>query len=150
MQQFKNNAEYYYQIARGIDTREVKPNRKRRSFGTETTFSEDISDEREIKIRLLALVEKLGRLLEAKSTLAYTLTLKFKFSNFKQITRSITLREPIDFQSGTLIDGLVHSLLDQAELNGRPVRLLGANCSNLFQLNEADSKLIVEQLRLID
>lgn len=140
---FGRSANYYYQIARAIDTRSVKSSRTRKSIGTETTFSEDLSDQNEIEIRLLALAQRVGTALDAKSLLAFTLTLKFKFSNFKQITRSYTSKTPIKFSSKETLVPLIKYLVEQADLNRRSVRLLGVTCSKLVaraKLNErADS-----------
>ena len=133
---FKSSATYYYQIARGIDTRSVKVTRKRKSIGTETTFSDDITDETEIRSQLLRLAEKVAESLLKKSCCARTITLKFKFSDFKQITRSHTSTQVLDLVSPEQLRQLINHLVKQAALEGRAVRLLGVSCSNLENLCE--------------
>jgi DNA polymerase-4 len=150
--QFKNSAEYYYRIARGIDLREVKVGRKRRSFGSERTFSKDISDIEEIENKLITLTQDLSANMKARSFGAHTITLKFKFFNFKQITRSQTLKEPINLDSQEHLQQLVKKLLNQAELKGRAVRLLGVSFSNLFPIDAGDRGTgeSFQQLSLLD
>ena len=80
----------YYDFARGIDTRPVEAVRIRKSVGCEHTLEKDISKRSSVIIELYhAAVELVGRL-EHANFRGNTLTLKIKFHDFSQITRSMT------------------------------------------------------------
>jgi len=131
LKHFKSSAKYYYQIARGIDTRRVQTGRKRKSIGAETTYANDISDEKEIELKLFDIAKKVAETLAKKELSAKTLTLKIKFSNFRQITRSYTSKTSINFSSDSALVSVIKLLVSRAELNGNSVRLLGVSCSKL-------------------
>lgn len=81
---------YFYWIARGIDERPVNPNRIRKSIGAENTFSSDLTDFEELSIELYPLAEKVWQAAQKYDAHGKTTTLKVKFSDFHQITRSRT------------------------------------------------------------
>lgn len=141
---FKQSADYYYQIARGIDLRPVKSRRTRKSIGTETTYLWDISDRDEIEAQLYELARKVGESLKQRSFRARTIVLKYKFSDFKQITRSFTARKPVDFDNDTELKKIILNLTDQAELSGRSVRLLGVSCSKLSDYREEEKEIATQ------
>jgi DNA polymerase-4 len=120
---------YYYDIARAVDHRPVKPGRARKSIGSETTLVEDMAD----VSAMLAILEKQARnvieLLQGKSLEARTLTVKVKYNNFQQVTRSLSLDEP--FQRYDEIRSLLPDLLGRTEAGVRRVRLLGVSVSGL-------------------
>lgn len=130
---FGKNGLYYYNIARGIDNREVNPNRIRKSVSTENTFLVDIRDKEQLKQRLEEAVLDLHRRLQRTKFKGRTLSLKIKYSNFEQITRSRTvLHEIIEYDE---IHDLSLVLLKQVNL-AESVRLLGLGVSNQIKLNE--------------
>mgnify|MGYP002397942177 CR=1 FL=1 len=126
---FGNSGPYFYNIARGIDHRPVVPNRVRKSIGKETTLNEDCSDKGEMMLILARLAEKVAALLQARSTSGLTLTLKIKYDDFQNVTRSHTQSEPIEQPEVML--ALAAELLKKTEAGARPVRLLGLTVSNL-------------------
>lgn len=119
---------YYYHIARGIDYRPVNPNRIRKSVGTEHTFSEDIVKKENILRDLDCTAQELWERMKRNNSYGRTLTLKVKYSDFEQITRSKTILREI--HSLELICQLARELLDQVELK-KSVRLIGLTVSNL-------------------
>ncbi|MCU4154698.1 DNA polymerase IV [Carboxylicivirga sp. A043] len=123
---FGKAGQYFYDIARGIDERPVRPHRERKSVGIENTFSKDLVDEQQIKLEIERLKAGLVKRLAKSGKQGKTLTLKVKFDNFEQITRSKTLQEPIDQK---LLSELAVELIREAPLN-RPIRLLGLTISN--------------------
>lgn len=130
---FGKNGVYYYNIARGVDHREVNPNRVRKSVSTENTFSNDIRTKEELKKQLEELTLDLHRRLQKSKFKGRTVSLKIKYSNFEQITRSRTvLHEIVDYKE---ILELSNSLLSQLEL-ADSVRLLGIGISNQIKPNE--------------
>ncbi|TGQ03453.1 DNA polymerase IV, partial [Mesorhizobium sp. M4B.F.Ca.ET.215.01.1.1] len=87
---------WYYQIARGIDERAVDPDRPRKSIGAEDTFAADIIALDASLAELKPLVAKVWGYCEGKGIRGRTVTLKIKFADFQQITRSRTVAVPIE------------------------------------------------------
>lgn len=131
---FGNSAEYYYDISRGIDDRPVVTERVRKSLGAETTFQEDLSDRQEILSQLMMLVHEVLQSLKGKELLAYTLTIKVKYSDFTQITRSYTSENIISVAEKVVY--IIPVLLAKTEVEFRSVRLLGVSFSNLISIEE--------------
>lgn len=126
--QFGKSGRFYYQIARAQDNRLVEPNRVLKSVGAETTFEEDL-DEVEAMIRALeSIAAQVKKRLDSKRTSGRTLTLKVKFDNYEQITRSRTVSDLITETEAIL--SLARSLLPITEIEHRKVRLLGISISN--------------------
>jgi DNA polymerase-4 len=136
---------YYYGIVRGEDERPVHNNRLRKSIGAETTFSDDLIDTHEMLERLHKLAEKVVSIMQAKKMAAKTITLKVKFDNFEQVTRSHS--EVLGFQNLDNLLGRLPQLLEKTDAGERKVRLLGVSVSNLFELN--NEAVSPEQIRLI-
>ncbi|WP_092222045.1 DNA polymerase IV [Desulforhopalus singaporensis] len=126
---FGKAGSFFYDIARGKDTRRVEPSRQRKSLGSETTLSSDTSDLSEISTILGDLSEKLVRAMDTKHTCGCTLTLKVRYDNFETITRSVTVPRPI--QGRDEIDHLLPRLLHATQAGTRKVRLLGLTLSKL-------------------
>lgn len=135
-----NSAAYYFDIARGIDHRPVSNKRIRKSLGSETTFQNDISDINEMLQQLFTLLDEvLARLLQ-RELLAYTLTLKVKYADFTQVTRSHTDDSIISVREKAMT--LIPALLDKTEAGTKSVRLLGISFSNLLNnKNYSDNQL---------
>ncbi len=99
---FGKSGGWYYRISRGIDERPVQPNRERKSVGAEDTFMTDIFDLDAARAELVPLAEKVWRHCQAKQITGRTVTLKVKFADFQQISRSRTSPQPWDTPSHTL------------------------------------------------
>lgn len=135
---FGKAGNYFYHVARGEDKRPVNPNRIRKSIGAENTFSEDIEDKEEMKERLVPIMEACWRRYQNANAQAFTVTVKVKYADFQQITRSKTLSTSItSFDS---LQELVFDIIDQEELT-KSVRLLGCTLSNFAQEEEAIHQL---------
>jgi DNA polymerase IV len=119
-------------LAAGIDRSPVCPHGPAKSVGSEETFSSDIADKNVLKTILLKQSEDVGRQLRIKKLKAKTVTLKIKHSDFTQITRSITLDEPV--QSAQFLRAAAAKLLDDYPLKKR-VRLIGVSASALLPDN---------------
>jgi DNA polymerase-4 len=128
-QQFGKVGRHFFRIVRGIDERPVQPDRERKSVGIETTFRHDLSDEVEMVAALRSLTEKICARLERLETAAMTVTLKIKYLDFVQVTRSKTT--PHYQRDVEQIYPIVDYLLHHPEGPTRPVRLLGVYLSNL-------------------
>jgi DNA polymerase-4 len=118
---------YYYWISRGVDNREVRANRIRKSVGAENTFSSDLTDFEAMRSELQPLIDKVWRHCEDKGTRGRTVTLKVKFADFELITRSRTISKPIDNRGE--LEAATVDLLKMASLVGKSVRLLGVSMS---------------------
>jgi len=118
-----------HRLACGIDKRAVETAQGLKSIGNEETFDRDVLDSTVAKQELLALATKVGGRLRHAGSVGRTISLKVKYNDFKQITRSITLTNPID--DGGVIYRSCCSLLEKTEVGRRPVRLLGVTVSNL-------------------
>jgi DNA polymerase-4 len=87
---FGSSAGWYHAIARGKDDRPVNPNRVRKSSGSETTFDRDLTDPAEIEAGVLRMADDVWNWCERAQAFGRTVTVKIKFQDFRQITRSRT------------------------------------------------------------
>ena len=128
-QHFGKAGAYYYWAARGVDERPVRPNRIRKSVGAETTFAVDVVNYDAACDELRAVVDKVWDYCESSGVRGRTLTLKVKFANFRQITRSRTGQVPIGTRSE--LEQLGNELLTPLFPVAKGVRLLGISLSSL-------------------
>jgi DNA polymerase-4 len=131
---FGKNGPRMHTLAMGIDDRDVVPEHDVKSIGHEETFAEDIVDLGFAKKELLSLSNKVARRMRRKGLEGKTVSLKVKYGDFKQITRSITLPEYTD--DGHEIYSTVCSLLTKTATGKRPVRLLGVSISHISTTSE--------------
>ena len=129
MANFGKVGRHYFRVANAQDNRQVNPNRIRKSVGAERSFAEDLQSLEAMTKALAAIVDEVeARLLKANK-MGYTLTLKIKYANYRQITRSRTLEVPM--QRAVDIGPLAQALLEH-HLDAHPrVRLLGIAIANL-------------------
>jgi len=124
---------YYYDIARGIDNRAVNPNRIRKSLGAERTYDADLTSVNQLRDHLDGIIEILLKRVEKASISGRTLTLKVKYSDFTQITRSRTLFENFTPKKiATVSDELI---LEVSNVE-KGIRLLGLQLSNFERPTE--------------
>jgi DNA polymerase-4 len=135
-QHFGKAGHHYYWIARGIDEREVSSDRARRSIGVETTFAQDIRDRATASKELEPLVVKLWRHCETTEMRGKTLTLKVKYDDFQQVTRSRTNAGPISSQQD--LEYMCLDLLGIVFPSAKGVRLLGVSLSSLSDAGSPD------------
>ena len=125
---FGKMGQVFYNFARGIDNRPVISEWERKSVGCEQTFEKDISDQSAAIIELYHTVLELERRIAKNEFEGRTLTLKIKFQDFQQITRSITVEHILRTKDEIL--PLAKQLLRQVEFHSHPIRLLGLGVSN--------------------
>jgi DNA polymerase IV len=126
---FGRSGSYYYHIARGEDDRPVEPNRIRKSIGCEESFAEDLIDRHSIITALEEIAHSLKNRIDRNETSGRTITLKVKYANYQQVTRSRTLTESV-----TRVDDIMNiatELLASTAAEEKHVRLLGLSVSNL-------------------
>lgn len=124
---FGKLGEHLYLTARGIDPRPVVPEQETKSIGNEETYDHDLIVLADIRREILALCHQVAGRLRRHGLRGKTLTLKVKYHDFKQITRSTTLRTPTDDQKGLYRQVL--DLLPKTEAGSKPIRLLGISVS---------------------
>lgn len=127
--------EFYYNIVRGIDSRPVNPKRIRKSVGTEITFDNDLQSIEEILFELKNVENELLKRIEKTGACGRTMTLKVKFEDFEQITRS---KSQNSYFSTKNIHSISVELASSVNYRNKGVRLLGLTLSNL-ESNENDS-----------
>ena len=130
-QYFGKAGDYYFNICRGIDLRPVNSQRVSQSIGTETTFSEDIKDFDEIMLQLQQLLKQALVRVSDKKLTARTLTVKIKYHNFVQVTRSRTVSCSLLTATDEVLTSLLAALLKNTEVGERKIRLVGVNLSSL-------------------
>jgi len=132
-----------HQLSMGIDDREVIPDHEMKSIGHEETFSQDILDMNTAKKKLLYLANKVAYRMRKKEAAGKTVTLKVKYSDFRQVTRSKTLPKSTD--DGFEIYSIVCRLLEKTAVGKRPVRLLGISLSQLSFLGAEHQLTLFDQ-----
>ena len=132
---------FYYQIARGEDERLVVANRVRKSVSMETSYDPDLNDRLSIEQALAQVAIDLHARLEKSEIKGQTLTLKVKFADYSQVTRSVT--KTMAFTEVRSIQEASRRLVGALDLEGRSVRLLGLGIGKL--MNEEKD---FQQLRL--
>jgi DNA polymerase-4 len=125
---FGKSGTHYYNIVRGIHNSAVKPNRIRKSIAAERTFSENLSSEIFMIERLDKIADELEKRMKKTDTKGKTITLKIKYSDFTQQTRSKTKTNFM--QTKKEFFPVVKELLYQDKLVNS-VRLLGLSFGNL-------------------
>ena len=130
---FGSSADWYWRICRGLDEREVKPDRPYKSVSAERTFDEDLRD----PARLAAEVDRIAGYawarVERAEVRGRTVTLKVKFADFELITRSKSFAQPVPDQAAFAIAG--QALLAALYPLPKGIRLLGMGLHNLTEVN---------------
>jgi DNA polymerase-4 len=134
-QHFGKAGSYYYWAARGVDERPVRADRIRKSVGAENTFPADLFTYEAARDALREIVDKVWGYCEGSGLRGRTVTLKVKFANFQQITRSRTGQMHIRTRSE--LEQLGNALLEPLFPVAKGVRLLGVSLSSLA-LEEAE------------
>src|SRR5262249_59861489 len=126
-QHFGKAGSYYYALARGIDDRPVCADRVRKSVGAETTFGTDLFTLAEARAALEPLIGKVWSYCEGSAIRGRTVTLKAKYADFQQVTRSRTADDPLGTQAD--VEGIVFALLVSLFPVSKGIRLLGVTLS---------------------
>lgn len=141
---FGKTGSWYYKVVRGQDDRPVKPGRVRKSLGAEHTFDTDLVDLDFMLLQLKKIIRTVWKRGGKARLSGKTVTLKIKYFNFVQTTRSTTL--PAMISSEAQLTEVVYGLLQKPVPPDQPVRLLGVTLSNLSteQPDSVDGQLELE------
>lgn len=135
---FGKTGRFFYKIVRGVDDRPVQPHRRAKSISAEDTFPQDLATLKEMEREL----EKIGELVHerlAKNHLqGRTITLKIKYHDFRQITRSKSF--PYLVADRDTIADTAKGLLAAAYDETQKVRLLGISLSNFSAPGQASHR----------
>ncbi|HNR42370.1 MAG TPA: DNA polymerase IV [Bacteroidales bacterium] len=138
---FGKAGRFYHDIVRGIDNRPVEAFTERKSIGTEVTYEKDLTSQFGIIAELYRVEKELMVRLENAGTTGRTVTVKVKFSDFRQITRSRTL--PCYIRDFDTLHREVTAIRKSMDLEGSRIRLLGVTVSNLESDDHADRQLLL-------
>ncbi len=120
---------FYYNVVRGIDTREVTRSWDPKSISCENTFPEDVGDLEDLLDYLRKLADRLSERMMKKKIQGKSLVLKLKYDNFENITRSMSL--PYLTADGDILYQYGKQLLVTNWDSERKLRLLGLGVSKL-------------------
>ena len=128
---FGSNGAWYWRICRGIDEREVKPDRPYKSVSAERTFDDDVRDPERLAAELERIAGYAWARIERAEVAGRTVTLKVKYADFELITRSKSFAaciadEPAFLAAGQMLLGSLYPL-------PKGIRLLGLGLHNLTQ-----------------
>ena len=124
---FGRHGQHLLRLARGIDPREVVPDRETKSVSNETTFAADIADREELRAILMQLVEQVGWRLRHKELAGRTVQIKARYADFSTVTRAQTLAAPTSNTAD--IWRAASALLDRLPRPGAALRLIGVGVS---------------------
>jgi DNA polymerase-4 len=130
---------FYYAIARGVDERPVRPNRERKSIGAENTFLEDLRTFEAARERITIIANKVWAACERAGLNGRAVTLKVKYADFQQITRSHTAEAAV--RSGAELEQRALALLAPLFPARKGVRLLGVTLSTFDGVQTDDNQL---------
>jgi DNA polymerase-4 len=124
------SGEHLWKLARGIDDREVVPDRNAKSISHETTFATDINDKEALRSWLMELTEQVGIRLRRHKLRCRTVHLKIRYDDFSTFTRSQAVEEPTN--STDLLWRIAVKMLNERLPNRKlSIRLIGMGVSGI-------------------
>ena len=127
---FGSSGRWYYRICRGIDDREVRPDRPYKSVSAERTFDEDLRDPERLAAELERIAGYAWDRIERAAVAGRTVTLKVKYADFELITRSKSFTVTVDRDTFVTAG---QALLTALQPLSKGIRLLGLGLHNLFE-----------------
>jgi DNA polymerase IV len=125
---FGSSAEWYHGIARGIDDRPVNPDRVRKSSGSETTFARDLTEPAEVEAAVIGQADEVWEWCQTRASFGRTVTVKAKYADFRQVTRSRTAAVPV--RDRAVLRGTARDLIATLYPLTLGLRLVGVTVSN--------------------
>ena len=147
LQQLQNSfgkiGQHFWELARGIDERQVVADREAKSVSHETTFGQDVRDGDVLRAWLMELTEQVAGRMRRNNVQGRTVNLKVRYGNFDTITRSKSL--PQSTNATNVLWSVVSEMLDYQLTHRSPiVRLLGMGVSNLQRPSSVQQSLFAE------
>jgi DNA polymerase IV len=137
-QHFGKSGTWYHAIANGEDNRPVVPDRPRKSSGSERTFADDLTDPAAIEAGVLAMAGEVWAWCEKTRFSGRTVTVKIKYADFRQVTRSRTL--PAMITSQETLQNVSIDLVRTVFPPAKGIRLLGVTLSSFENADKKTSK----------
>lgn len=137
-QHFGSAAGWYHSIARA-DQRPVNPDRRRKSSGSETTFNRDLTDALEVEAGVLRMADDVWAWCDRAQAFGRTVTVKVKYADFRQITRSRSRPTAVDRHEDLRAASL--DLIRSVLPTPTGIRLVGVTVSNFAHAEVADAAL---------
>jgi DNA polymerase-4 len=132
---FGSSGRWYWRIARGIDDREVKPDRPYKSVSAERTFDVDYREEEDLRREISRVAGYAWQRIERAEVQGRTVTLKAKFADFQIVTRSKSFPSPVpDLAS---FDAAGQALLATILPAPKGIRLLGLGLHSIVEQDES-------------
>jgi DNA polymerase-4 len=132
---FGSSGRWYWRIARGIDEREVKPDRPYKSVSADRTFDVDYTEPDDLRRELSRVAGYAWQRIERSEVKGRTVTLKVKFGDFTQITRSKSFPQPVP--DSVAFEAAGQTLLEALLPVPKGIRLLGLGLHSMVE--EAES-----------
>lgn len=132
---------YLYDAVRGIDERPVNGHRERKSVGAERTFLNDITDYRDVQEKIIAIADEAWHRLVRSKKQGKTLTLKVKYSDFKNASKRRTFDKPFEYAQ---VLPTILELMPYEDIESKGCRLLGVSFSG-FEIEKYEAHV---QLKL--
>jgi DNA polymerase IV len=126
-QHFGKSGRWYHAIANGEDDRPVVPDRPRKSLGSETTFSDDLVNPADVEAGVEAMADEVWSWCEKARSFGRTVTVKIKYADFQQATRSRTL--PVIVASRETLRAVSIGLVRTVFPLAKGIRLVGVTLS---------------------
>ncbi len=126
---FDHWGEWLWYVSRGIDERPVESFYIRKSLGKEETYPTDILDIAVVISHIKEIAAEVADSLVKKNIKGRTITLKIKYADFTQITRSQSIEAPTN--DVAIIEDVAKTQLSKTEVGKKKVRLIGVSVSNL-------------------
>jgi DNA polymerase IV len=133
-QHFGKSGPWFHAISNGEDHPPVVPDRPRKSSGSETTFSNDLTDPADIEAGVQAMADEVWAWCEKAQAFGRTVTVKIKYADFRQATRSRTL--PAIVTSQETLRNVSLSLVRTVLPSAKGVRLVGVTLSSFESANK--------------
>jgi DNA polymerase IV len=137
---FGKSGPWYFALARGEDDRPVVPDRPRKSSGSETTFATDLTEPDAIEAEVRAMADEVWAWCAKTAAFGRTVTVKIKYADFQQSTRSRSLPAPVTDQA--TLQQVATELIRSVFPPVKAIRLVGVTLSNF----ESDGTTEPQQL----
>ena len=146
VKRFGKSGRFFFKIVRGMDDRPVQPQRETKSIGAEDTFPYDLTTVEEMSLELEKIADVVAGRLKRSGLKSRTVTLKIKYHDFKQCTRSYSFPEPLN--EVEVILSKARDLLIGTDPQEKRIRLLGITLSNFRGVSVRENRKVTDQLDL--
>jgi DNA polymerase-4 len=144
-QKFGTHGKSLHFASLGLDNRDVETEHETKSVGHEFTFDADLAEMEAIRRELLELAVMVAKRLRRYQLQGRTITLKVKYHDFRQVTRSMTIKQHI--ADSKRIYEEVLQLLEKTDAGQKPIRLLGISVSGLKLESGSNQQFLFQEMQ---